>query len=45
MQGRKHMAQQLGCTTIIETTPNNGINVIQFGPHSTWSGISHLTSK
>ena len=45
MQGGKHMATQLDCTTSIATTQNNGIHGIQFGPHMTFSRVSHLANK
>jgi len=44
MRGGKHMAKQLDCTTSIESTQNNGIHGIHFGPHMTFSRLSHLAS-
>ena len=43
--GGKHMAKQLDCTTSIARTQNNGIHGIHFGPHITFSRLSHLASK
>jgi len=45
MQGGKHMAKQLDCTTSIASTENDGIHGIHFGLHMTFSRLSHLASK
>jgi len=45
MHGGKCMAKQLDCTTSIESTQNYGIHGIHFGPHTTFSRVSHLASK
>jgi len=45
MQKGKHMAKQLDCTLSIASTQNNGIHGIYFGPHMTFSRLSHLASK
>ena len=45
MQGEKHMAKQLDCTTSITSTQNYGIQGIHFDPHMTFGRLSHLASK
>jgi hypothetical protein len=39
------MAKQLDSTTSIESTQNDGILGIHFGPHMTFSKLSSLASK
>jgi len=39
------MAKHLDCTTSIESTQNDGIHGIHFGPHMTLSRLSCLASK
>jgi hypothetical protein len=45
MQGGKHMAKQLDCTTSVASTQNNGMHSIHFGLHTTFSRLSCLASK
>lgn len=43
--GRREDGQQLDCTTSIESTPNNGIDGIQFSPHTTFSRLNRFANK
>ena len=39
------MAKQLDCTTSIESSQNNGVHGIHFGPHMSFSRLNYLASK
>jgi hypothetical protein len=43
--GGMRMAKQLDCTTRIESTQNDEIHGVHFGPHITFSRLSHLACK
>ena len=45
MRAEQCMAKRLDYTTSIESTQNNGIHGIHFGPHTTFSRLSRLASK
>jgi hypothetical protein len=45
MQGGKHMAKQLDCTTSIASTRNNEILCIQFSQYTILNRLNHFASK
>jgi len=42
--GGKYMSKQMECTASIERTRNDGIQGIDYGPHTVFSRLKRLTS-